>query len=203
MNPHFPIPTLERIPTRITPCPIVEAIFEVRFASSQPWENMPGLLYAQIRERYASQKKLPLADFPDEIRRQQPGLRDLPLLQFHSNRFLIQIGPRCVSLVTQPNAYPGWALIREELVWMLDRLQAAGFVQETERLGVRYIDFFDTNVFENLLVHLHLGHGPVTAAQTRRIHDHPTSGSARFILPTRNGSQDIVYPVQHPTGIAG
>jgi len=95
-----------------------EAIFEIRFASSQPWENMPGLLYAQICERYPSQQKLPLADLPEEFRRQDSALRDLPLLQFHSDGFLIQLGPRCVSLVTQPNAYPGWDAVRRELEWV-------------------------------------------------------------------------------------
>jgi uncharacterized protein (TIGR04255 family) len=166
MNSTFPIRIPERLPARISPCPIVEAIFEVRFASSQPWDNIPGLLYAKIHERYPTQQRLPLADLPDEFRRQDPGLRELPLLQFHGDRFVIQAGPRCVSLVTRANAYPGWALIREELEWMIDQLRASGFVQETERIGVRYIDFFDTNVFEQLLLHLHLGHGPVAEAQT-------------------------------------
>jgi uncharacterized protein (TIGR04255 family) len=61
MSDFFPIEIPERLPLRIEPCPIVEAIFEARFVSPQPWDTMPGLLFAQIRERYPEQKTLPVA----------------------------------------------------------------------------------------------------------------------------------------------
>lgn len=163
---EFPIAIPERLPVRITPCPIVEAIFEVRFASSQPWENMPGMLYAEIRGKFPKQTNLPLLQLPEDLRRQDPALQHLPLLQFHGERFLIQIGPRCLSLVTQANAYPGWAVIQEELKWVIARVAKAGFVSETERIGVRYIDFFHQNVFENLQLHLQLGGTSAFSPQT-------------------------------------
>jgi hypothetical protein len=31
---HLPIPEIDKLPTQISPCPIVEAILEVRFVSS-------------------------------------------------------------------------------------------------------------------------------------------------------------------------
>ncbi len=166
MKPKLPIPIPEKLPISISPCPIVEAIFEIRFTSLQPWENMPGLLYAQIRDHYPTQKRLPLADFPDELRRQDAAMQHLPLLQFHGEGFLVQLGPRCLSLVTQPNAYPGWDAIRDELEWLVPRLQEAAFVAETERIGVRYIDFFSENIFEVLQVQLRLGDDFATLPQT-------------------------------------
>lgn len=108
---------------------------------------MPGLLFAQIREKYPEQKQLPVAQLPEEIRRQDPALQILPMMQFVGNNFLVQLGPRVVSLVTKPNAYPGWTAIESELKWLIERLKSAGFVGETERIGARYIDFFDGNIF--------------------------------------------------------
>lgn len=166
MKPKLPIKIPEKLPVSIDPCPIVEAIFEVRFTSLQPWENMPGLLYAQIREKYPSQKRLPLADFPEEFRRQDSGLQHLPLLQFHGEHFLVQLGPRCMSLVTKPNHYPGWVAIQRELEWLIPKLQAGGFVSETERIGVRYIDFFSANVFEILHLEMRLGEDAPNLPQT-------------------------------------
>ena len=46
MSDAFPIQIPDRLPTRIAPCPIVEAIFEGRFVSPELWATMPGLLYA-------------------------------------------------------------------------------------------------------------------------------------------------------------
>src|SRR5437867_13221948 len=89
MSDAFPIHIPERLPIRIAPCPIVEAIFEARFVSPQPWATMPGLLFAHIREKYPKQKTLPLAQLPEEIRRQDPALLRQPLIQFLSENFLI------------------------------------------------------------------------------------------------------------------
>ena len=156
MSDAFPIQIPDRLPVRIAPCPIVEAVFEARFVSPQPWATMPGLLFAQIREKYPEQKTLSVAQMPEELRRQEPALLHLPLIQFLSDTFLIQLGPRVVSLVTKPNTYPGWSAIERELKWLLERLKAAGFVGETERLSARYIDFFGGDVFTALRLGLQI-----------------------------------------------
>ena len=166
MSDAFPIPIPDRLPIRITPCPIVEAIFEARFVSPQPWATMPGLLFARIQEKYPEQKTLPAAQLPEDVRRQDPNLLILPLIQFLSDNFLIQLGPRVISLVTKPNAYPGWPAIEQELKWLLGRLKAAGFVGETERLGARYIDFFDGDVFGGLRLGLQINDQPLRGTQT-------------------------------------
>ena len=166
MSDGFPIQIPERLPVHIDPCPIVEAIFEARFVSPQPWATMPGLLFAQIREKYPEQKNLSLAQLPEELRRQDPVLMILPLIQFLSDNFLIQLGPRVVSLVTKPNAYPGWSAIEQELKWLLERLKEAGFVGETERLGARYIDFFGGDVFSVLRLGLQINDQPLRGTQT-------------------------------------
>lgn len=166
MNNNFPIQIPDRLPVRIDPCPIVEAIFEARFVSPEPWATMPGLLYAHIREKYPEQKTLPVTQLPEELRRQDPALLHLPLIQFLSDNFVIQLGPRVASLVTQPNAYPGWTAIEKELEWLLERLKVAGFVGETERLSARYIDFFGGDVFTALRLGLQIDNQPLQGLQT-------------------------------------
>ena len=150
MAEEFPIPIPDRVPIKIDPCPIVEAILEIRFITSESWPTLPGLLFAKIRERYPEQKDLPLAQLPDEIRRREPAFTYQPLIQFHSRDFLIQFGPRVVSLVTKSKQYPGWAALEEEMTWLVSELQQTGFVSEGERLGARYINFFNFDIFEKL-----------------------------------------------------
>src|SRR2546425_12271057 len=94
MNGDFPIPIPERLPAKINPCPIVEAILEIRFVTSESWRTLPGLLFGSIRGRYPEQKDLPLAQLPEEIRRREPAFTYQPLVQFLSRDFLIQFGPR-------------------------------------------------------------------------------------------------------------
>lgn len=156
----------ERLPIRISPCPIVEAIFEARFVSSEPWATLPGLLFGQIRERYREQVNLPLLQLPEQLRTQDPALTHLPLLQFKGETFIVQLGPRVISLVTKPRQYPGWPAILAELDWLLPRLQTAGFVRETERIGVRYIDFFEGDIFPHLRIGVQIDGQPLKENQT-------------------------------------
>ena len=79
------------------------------------------------------------------------------MVQFLGRDFLIQFGPRVVSLVTKPNQYPGWAAVEKEMTWLLGQLQTLGFVSEGERLGVRYINFFSVDIFEKLLLDVMTG----------------------------------------------
>lgn len=127
---------------------------------------MPGLLFAQIREKYPEQQNLPAAQFPEEFRRQNPALMVLPQTQFISDKFFIQLGPRIVSLLAKPSAYPGWPTIEAELKWLLERLKTAGFVGETERLGARYVDFFGEDIFNVLRFGLQISGQPVEGIQT-------------------------------------
>jgi uncharacterized protein (TIGR04255 family) len=152
MNQEFPIPIPDRLPIKIDPCPIAEAILEIRFVTSESWPTLPGLLFGRIRERYPEQKGLPLAELPEEIRRHQPAFAYQPLIQFLGRDFLIQFGPRVVSLVTKSKEYPGWAALEKEMTWLVSELQQTGFVSEGERLGVRYINFFTFDIFEKLVL---------------------------------------------------
>jgi len=166
MSDAFPIQIPDRLPIRITPCPIVVAAFETRCVSPQPWAAMPGLLFAHIRQKYPEQKNLPLAQVPEEFRRQDPALLALPHIQFFSEDFIINLGPRVVSLGTKTNAYPGWSAIEKELAWLVEQLHAAGFIGETERLGARYIDFFAGDVFGELRLGLQIYEQPLRDTQT-------------------------------------
>src|SRR6266540_2695653 len=165
MTGEFPIPIPARLPKKIDPCPIVEAILELRFVTSESWRTLPGLLFANIRDRYPEQKDLPLAQLPEEIRRREPAFTYQPLVQFLGRDFLIQFGPRVVSLVTKPNQYPGWAAIEKEMTWLLTELQKIGFISEGERLGVRYINFFGFDIFEKLFLDLCTGGKRVAGAE--------------------------------------
>lgn len=163
----YPIPIPDRLPVRIDPCPIVEAIFELRFATREPWRTLPGILASHIREHYSEQKDLPLAKIPEEVRRQDPMLSHLPLMQFLGQDFLVQLGPSVISLATKTNAYPGWSVVENEIGWLMQRIQQGGFISEGERLGVRYIDFFPEDVFRQLALGVHMGAQPLTGVETQ------------------------------------
>ena len=130
----------------------------MRFVTSESWATLPGLLFTRIRDRYPEQKDLPLLQLTEEIRRREPAFTYQPLIQFLSRGdFLIQFGPRVVSLVTKSKEYPGWPALEKEMTWFVSELQQIGFVSEGERLAVRYINFFNFDIFEKLVLEVSTG----------------------------------------------
>lgn len=158
MSDAFPIRIPEILPKRIAKCPIVEAATEVRFVSPVPEAALQGLLFAQIRERYPKYVQLPGAALTADMRALNPILQYAPVAQYHSSEFIIQTGPRAVSLLIQAAKYPGWSVLSAEIEFFFEALKNADFVSEGERLGLRYVNFFPLDVLPNLDLEVH-AHG--------------------------------------------
>jgi uncharacterized protein (TIGR04255 family) len=163
INNAFPIQVPDRLPTRIDPCPILEAIAEVRFVTAVAEEVILGMLYAEVRERFPESVKLPVAAIPLEARALNPALIYQPAVQFHSKEFLIQVGSRVVGLAIKPKQYLGWDRMRTEIAYLLEALKKAAFISEAERLAVRYINFFEEDVYPKIKVEVLLESKPYRA----------------------------------------
>jgi len=164
MNP-IEIRVPEKLPTRITPCPIVEAVLEVRFVTERGWTVLPGLLHQHIRDRYREPEDLPLAAMPEKFRESQSQFTYQPLASFAGEGFSVGLGPRVLSLAVT-GEYPGWSVVNKELDWLLAKVEAANFISEGERIGIRYVDFFECDLFPNLEIQPHCHGEPLTGFET-------------------------------------
>ena len=57
-----------KIPKKITSCPLVETIVELRFESSLPPDAIFGVIYQKLKSDYPKVDKLPILQIPEEIR---------------------------------------------------------------------------------------------------------------------------------------
>jgi uncharacterized protein (TIGR04255 family) len=150
MFKSFPVNPPEKLPKEIEPCPIIEAAFEIRFNTSTPWVELPGVVSKILDPQFTERRELDLNKTPDEVKKHLPGAAYLPHYQFLSERFIINLAPQMVGFCVVPGTYPGWSVLIEELHKFLDRALSEGFINEGARLGVRYTDFFSTNIFKHI-----------------------------------------------------
>ena len=186
----FPIPKPERLPTRISPCPIIDAVLEIRFVTAEDWSVLPGLLYNNVRKKFPTKVLLPLSKLDEEFRNRNPQLRYQPLLEFRSELFRIRLGPRVISLSTLTTDYPGWSKIKEEMQWLLENLNACGLIGESERLGFRCVDFFEVDIFEHLILDICVNKTPLDGPEmslTKVLHSGPLT--SRLLL--NNGAEVV------------
>jgi len=146
-----------RLPTRIIPCSIVNAIVEVRFQAEVPPSIVPGLIYGAVRERFPKRAETPEGIIPEALRAADPMLRARATVVFAGEPLALHVGPRVLYLAMVGADYPGWSAYREALAWVLEKISPLGVIKTPERLGLRYTDFFEPPVKERLQVDLLLG----------------------------------------------
>ncbi len=153
-------------PTKITPDPIIDAVVELRYESSVPSDAILGMLFAQVQAKYNDFKKLAITTIPEEIRKTDPGLRFAPYYQAEAGKFKLNVGPRVISL-SNTGVYSGWQeAFFPELEELLDKVEQSGIVKQFLRLGVRYIDFFELDIYDKTNLTIHLNDKPLESLQT-------------------------------------
>lgn len=143
-----------KTPVRINPCPIFEAVVELRFESSLPEEVIPGLLFSGFKDKYPKTQRLPLSELPPAIRNSDSNLIFSPHFQFIQDKIVVNVGPRVFSVGCQ-YPYAGWEKYFAEIQDAFRKAIEIGLVTKAIRLGVRYINFFkDVDVFRKAKVSL-------------------------------------------------
>jgi uncharacterized protein (TIGR04255 family) len=153
------------IPKRITPCPIAESIFEIRFESNLPDEAIFGVIYNNFKEDYPQLTRLPLLQLPETIRSKDPVLVHKPLYKLEKDNFLIQIGPKVFSLVNLKE-YSGWDVFLQRITQVYKKLAETETVKSVTRIGLRYVNIFEKlDIYKNTNLKLSLREKPFIARQ--------------------------------------
>ncbi len=138
-----------KLPKKITPCPIVEALVELRFIPKLPDEAVYGLLYNELKGYYSKFEKLPILQIPEEIRKNDPSFTFKPLYKMISDNYSLSIGHRVVTLGCN-KSYIGWEDFLKRLETTVEKIKSIGLTDKILRVGIRYINFFDLNIFDKI-----------------------------------------------------
>ena len=137
-----------QIPKKIKPCPILEAIVEIRFEPEEPDDAIFGLIYNQFKQNFPKIEKLPILQIPEQFRSKDPNLIYKPHYKLIKEDFLVQVGPRIFSIVNVKE-YSGWDKFSQEIREVFELLLKSQVIKDIKRLGLRYVNFFeDFNIYE-------------------------------------------------------
>ena len=143
-------------PEKITPCPIIETVFELRFKSSINSNAVFGIIYSALQAQFPKVETLPILQIPEAIRKNDPNLRYKPSYKISNDNYIVQIGDEVIAISSNVN-YPGWKNYSEVLLNVLTSLHKIKVIQNIERVGLRYINFFENiNIFDNVNIKLNM-----------------------------------------------
>ena len=122
--------------------PLIEAICEFRFTSSQPWDwTIPGLVYEQIKKNLPYKEQVNTVEMKVDPMEGKVVQQSLPKMRFlnEDRTSLIQVGPDILS-IHQLRPYDMWnnykARILKYLQIYYDEAKPLGFA----RAGLRYVN---------------------------------------------------------------
>jgi uncharacterized protein (TIGR04255 family) len=128
-----------KLPQKLRREPLVEAVFEMRFAAKLPASSVfPGLLFAKLPGDKTIER-LPAAELPQQVRLADPNLRYAPLIRMDWRTFLILTSDQSVALACK-SPYPGWSEFKPAIMSMTKILAEADIVQSVERFSLKYTD---------------------------------------------------------------
>lgn len=145
------------LPKKISPCPIKEAVFEMRFDSDIPEDAIFGVLYEKFKANYQNVEPLPIMQLPAMVRSQDPNLSHVPHYKLTNNNATIQIGPKVFSL-SYAGEYVGWNVFSNEIINTYNKVKETGVISKIPRIALRYINVFEgINILNNTDFKAYLG----------------------------------------------
>ena len=133
------------LPTKLAREPLLDAVFEVRFAKSTELASLlPGYLFSKL-QGLAGVEALPASQMPKVVRESDPTnqLMHAPLVRLHWGQFAILIGDTSVAIACKL-PYPGWRSFRPAIEEVLRCTFQSKLVDETLRYSMKYVDLLQT-----------------------------------------------------------
>lgn len=131
------------IPTKLRDDAIVEALLQVRFAAAG---ELPEVVLGRLSDFDDGgdfrPTRLPLADIPTTVRRNDPNLNFQPLVELRGpNGQVVRVGDNVMSAhVVGIGMYPGWSVYQTQIERMLSDLFNKLKSVEIENISLRYIN---------------------------------------------------------------
>lgn len=138
-----------KLPKAIEPCPILDALFEIRFTPRIHPSAVFGMIYNILQEDFPKVENLPILQLPEAVRAADPNFKFKPHYRISNQSFVTQIGPDVLTISSFPK-YAGWNEFSKQIFRILDRVEKAGIIDSVIRIGIRYINFFDNDIFKNI-----------------------------------------------------
>ncbi len=137
------------LPKAINPCPILDALFEVRFASNIHPSAVFGMIYNVLKNDFTKVENLAILQLPEAVRVKDPNLKFKPHYRISNESYVTQIGPDVITISSFPK-YSGWDAFSKQIFSILDRIEEIGIIDSIVRIGIRYINFFESDIFKDI-----------------------------------------------------
>ncbi len=154
------------IPKKIDICPIVDSVVELRFESNIFPNAVFGLIFNSLKDEYPKVEKLPILQLPEQLRDADPNFKYKAHYKILSDDgYSVQIGSD-VIVIGAPTPYPGWDKFSGKIYFVINEILKLNIIDRVIRLGLRLINFFDINIFDQVNLNISINEEPLNPTNT-------------------------------------
>ena len=146
---------MQKLPQEISPCPIVEATIEIKFATKLPHNAILGIIYNAFKDEFSNIESLPITQIPEEVRLNDPNFKFKVFHRFAGDIYSIQVGFDVITLHCN-SPYSGWEAFFSEIIKFVDRVNSTNIISNVISVSLRYINFFQDDIFKNTNVSIEI-----------------------------------------------
>lgn len=171
------------LPTKITPCPIIETVIEIIYDRNLDIDPnaIYGKIYDSLKDRYPTIETLPIFQLPEEIRLNDSNLKNKPWHKFCNDFIEVLVGGNVLVLVVK-NEYKGWSYCINEINYVFNVFEEAKIFSSITRIGLKYVDLFNIPIINKIGINL---------SSTLSIDDRQEM-QFRTVIPEKDGLNAIV-----------
>lgn len=139
---------IDKLPKKLLKEPLIDAIFEMRFSSSDHVsEILPGFLFGKL-EGKKSIVNLPASQIPKPLRDTDPNLKFSPLTRLNWGNYTINIGDNSISVGCN-YPYQGWVQFKDHIIKVISAIKDIEVLECVNRYSMKYIDLIPSNNIKN------------------------------------------------------
>ncbi len=144
----------EKLPKKINPCPIHEALFSLKYSTNKKPLEIFGIYFEKNKKTklYENYEEVTI---PKELREKDPNLAKKPYYIFKSDQIVLQIGLDFLT-INNINGYLGWSEFNKKISDAIETLYKESIIEKIDTVYLRYIDIFDFNIFDKLNLELNI-----------------------------------------------
>ena len=183
---------MAKLPQTLAHEPLVDAVFEVRINGVPPLADIiPGFLLHDFGKG-AKVVRLPAADLPFPMRKEDPNLQFTPIQRVEVEGFSILVGDRNI-IVSCKLPYPKWPNFKPAILDVMARVAKIGLPGSIERYSVKYVNLIQAPTFQEQINKI---------AMEIKLGDLEVS-SEHLTLQVHHREEDVVHILSIATGANG
>lgn len=139
--------------------PIIEMTLDVICSYNIPTEAVIGVLYTIFQADsffgVTNIQGLPILNLPEAVRENEANLRNKPTHKIECKDGFISVGPHILSISILP-PYKSWNDCMSFIAKAIENIRKPGLIKDVGNVNLRYLNFFNLNIFENIELNINL-----------------------------------------------